>query len=273
SSHDAEADDSAIEADRKSNSLDSQQDRSVAESALEPDEGAIAEPQAEKPEPEEPQAERAAGSARGDRFKRKADSDSVKSRSKPAAARKVTAPRSRPGRRAREAEAAVRRLRRTAMAIGMWTLVFALLAGAGWYFTDNQEEPFEARGTATAAAAAAARAIFSYDYRSFDQSVANGKEFVTGKFAKEYAKTTGALKATAQKEKAVVRAEVKSTGVMVEEATADRIPVLLYVNQYRRNVNIKGEKLDQNRVVLTMVRVSDDQTGQDDWLVANAVAV
>ncbi|MGH3748734.1 MAG: hypothetical protein ACRDT8_15210, partial [Micromonosporaceae bacterium] len=42
SSHDAEADDSAIEADRKSNSLDSQQDRSVAESALEPDEGAIA---------------------------------------------------------------------------------------------------------------------------------------------------------------------------------------------------------------------------------------
>ena len=31
--------------------------------------------------------------------------------------------------------------------------------------------------------------------------------------------------------------------------------MLVYLNQYRRNANITGEKVDQNRVVLTMVRI------------------
>jgi Mce-associated membrane protein len=39
------------------------------------------------------------------------------------------------------------------------------------------------------------------------------------------------------------------------------------VNQYRRNANITGEKVDQNRVVLTMVPVGGA------WKVSHAVAV
>ena len=43
--------------------------------------------------------------------------------------------------------------------------------------------------------------------------------------------------------------------------------MLLYVNQYRRNVNITGEKVDQNRVVLTLVRVGGE------WKVSAAAAI
>jgi Mce-associated membrane protein len=118
---------------------------------------------------------------------------------------------------------------------------------------------------AVTAATAATQAIFSYDYRRFDASVANGMRFVTGSFAKEYAETTGTLKASAEKEQAVVRAEVSAAGVV--SATPDLVEVLLYVNQYRRNVNITGEKVDQNRVVLTLVPEGGE------WKVARATAI
>jgi Mce-associated membrane protein len=62
-----------------------------------------------------------------------------------------------------------------------------------------------------------------------------------------------------------VVAEVSAAGVV--SARADRAELLLYLNQYRRNVNTAGEKVDQNRVVLTMVPVDDE------WKVARATAI
>jgi Mce-associated membrane protein len=118
---------------------------------------------------------------------------------------------------------------------------------------------------ALAASTAAAQAIFSYDYRSFDTSVANGQSFVTGGFATEYGQTTAALKQTAIAEKAVVRAAVSATGMV--SARTDRVELLLFLNQYRRNANIDGEKVDQNRVVLTMVPV------KGEWKVTAATAI
>ncbi|MEV1290428.1 hypothetical protein [Micromonospora sp. NPDC049679] len=145
------------------------------------------------------------------------------------------------------------------------TLLAAAAAGAGWYGHDRAEQRDTAVRQSLAAATAAAKAIFSYDYRTFDTSVANGRTFVTGKFADEYAQTTAALKATAATQQAVVLAEVTATGVVT--ATASRVELLVYLNQYRRNVSTAGEKVDQNRVVLTMVPVGGD------WKVGQATAI
>ncbi|MER7281771.1 hypothetical protein ABT369_45780 [Dactylosporangium sp. NPDC000244] len=151
-----------------------------------------------------------------------------------------------------------------------WALVAAIvvalgLAGAGWYSSDEHHRRDVAVRQSTAAANAAAQAIFSYDYRSFDASVANGKGFTTGGFADEYAQTTAALKSNAVAEQAIVRASVSATGVVT--ADPSRVELLLYVNQYRRNANITGEKVDQNRVVLTMIPVAGA------WKVSHAIAV
>lgn len=120
------------------------------------------------------------------------------------------------------------------------------------------------RESATAATAAA-RAIFSYDHKGFDAAVRNGLAFTTGDFTREYEQTTGALREAVMSEQAVVRAEVSAAGVI--SAQPDRVEILLYVNQFRRNINIQGEKMDQNRVVLTMARTSAG------WKVIQAAAI
>jgi Mce-associated membrane protein len=106
---------------------------------------------------------------------------------------------------------------------------------------------------ALAAAPGAATALFSYDYRSFDAAVSRGKDYATGTFATQYAQTTAALKESVVKEQAVVTAKVSATGLI--SATPDKVEVLLYIDQHRRNVTVSGEKVDQNRIVLTFIRV------------------
>jgi Mce-associated membrane protein len=145
------------------------------------------------------------------------------------------------------------------------TVLAAGAAGAGWHAGHRAAQRDTAARQATAAASVAARAVFSYDYRTFDTSVANGRAFVTGGFADEYAETTSALKQTATKQQAVVFAEVATTGVV--SAAPDRVEVLVYLNQYRRNVSTAGEKVDQNRVVLTMVPIDGE------WKISGATAI
>jgi Mce-associated membrane protein len=155
--------------------------------------------------------------------------------------------------------------RRLTIILGVVAVLALGLSVAAWLDADRAERRERAAAEALATAASATTAIFSYDYRGFDASVTNGKQFITGDFANEYAQTTATLKPAAEKEQAVVRAEVSSAGVV--EASPDQVEVLLYVNQYRRNVNITGEKVDQNRVVLTLVPVD----GQ--WKVSHALAI
>jgi Mce-associated membrane protein len=145
-------------------------------------------------------------------------------------------------------------------------IVFAAVAAVlGWHHDRDARRSDAAVRQALAVAPAAAKAIFSYDHRTFDQSVANGRSFATGPFADEYAQTTAALQEAAVKQQAVVLAEVSSAGVI--SAEPDRVELLVYLNQYRRNVNTAGEKVDQNRVVLTLVAVDGE------WRVAKAIAI
>jgi Mce-associated membrane protein len=138
-------------------------------------------------------------------------------------------------------------------------------AGTAGYAHHRAGQRDSAVRQALATAGPAAKAIFSYDYRSFDASVANGRAFVTGPFADEYAETTSTLKSTAVSEQAVVLAEVSASGVV--RADPERVELLVYLNQYRRNVNTDGEKVDQNRVVLELRPVGGD------WKVYRATAI
>ncbi|MGH3727225.1 MAG: hypothetical protein ACRDTU_00565 [Micromonosporaceae bacterium] len=189
----------------------------------------------------------------------------------------VAAPRTGSNRRQRAAEAVINRLRRTALNLSVWLVVVALLLGTAWYFQARGDAVAKAGDDAMAAAQSAAESIFSYDYRAFDASVSNGKDFVTGKFKTEYAKTTAGLEKPAKKEKAIVRSEVSAASVsdvQIDNLTLgpERVEVLLFVNQFRRNVNISGEKVDENRVLLTMVYV-EQKSGDGAWLVSDAAAI
>jgi Mce-associated membrane protein len=148
------------------------------------------------------------------------------------------------------------RTHKTVAALSTAVVLVAASAGYAWFSRQQALQRDRAAHACLTAATPASQAIFSYDYRNFDASVANGQSFVTGAFAKEYATTTAGLKATAVKEQAIVQAQVSAVGIV---ATADTsVDVLVYLNQYRRNTNITGEKVDQDRVLLTMVPVGKD---------------
>jgi Mce-associated membrane protein len=141
-------------------------------------------------------------------------------------------------------------------ALTVLVLAAGTFAGYACYRQHQAQQRDRAARTCLAAATPAAQAIFSYDYRTFDASVSNARSFVTGTFAKDYTSTTTTLKPTAVKEQAVVQAQVSAVG-LVEAGDAD-VVVLVYLNQYRRNANITGEKVDQDRLVLTMVAAGGD---------------
>jgi Mce-associated membrane protein len=145
----------------------------------------------------------------------------------------------------------MRRVHVVAAVLGVALIGAGGVAVAGFRSAADASGRHDAGQTCLGAATAAAQAIFSYDYKAFDASVANGKSFTTGDFTAEYTQTTSNLKTLAVQQQAVVRAEVSAAGVV--DVQPGRVELLLYVNQYRRNTAITGEKVDQNRVVLTMV--------------------
>jgi Mce-associated membrane protein len=163
------------------------------------------------------------------------------------------------------ASSSLRRLHRIALVLGIAVL---LITGAGGYLWQQRSAAAD-RATAAKScvtdAGAAAQAIFSYDYRSFDAGVANARRYTTGQFSGEYVRTTAGLKPLATSEQAIVKAQVSAIGV--QDISGGTVTVLVYLNQYRRNAKVTGEKIDQNRVVLTMRR---DGGG---WKVAAATAV
>ncbi|MGH3656333.1 MAG: hypothetical protein ACRDUA_06715, partial [Micromonosporaceae bacterium] len=95
--------------------------------------------------------------------------------------------------------------------------------------------------------------------------VSDGLSCTTGAFRKEYRATTARLADTAKSEKAVVRTVVSQIGVI--RATSERVEVLAFVNQHKRNDDISGEQVDENRVTLVLVPV------KGMWLVSDAEAI
>ena len=157
------------------------------------------------------------------------------------------------------------RQRRRVTALAVAVLLCAAVAGYGWYARDAAAARAAGTKACLSDAGTAAQAIFSYDYRTFDAGRQTARRYITGGFADEYAGTTATLRATAIKEQAVVQAQVSAVGVV--ETGGRSITVLVFLNQYRRNASITGEKVDQSRVVLTMTRSGGH------WKVSGATAL
>ncbi|GAA4908184.1 Mce-associated membrane protein [Stackebrandtia albiflava] len=163
-------------------------------------------------------------------------------------------------------------LRQTAFGLAAATgfaCLLAVITYLGAAFTDRGDETADA----VRAAKTAAVALFSYDYRDFDASIANASAHATGEFAEDYRVTTEDLRATVETEQAKVVARVVDIGLLNESVTftdsegteyADAVEVLVFMDHVVTNTGIEGSKVDQTRVVLTMVFVDDA------WRVVNA---
>jgi Mce-associated membrane protein len=144
--------------------------------------------------------------------------------------------------------------------LGVVALVLVVTAGVlglfTWSWSDvrTQDAVDQASRTAPAAAERASAAILSYGYSSLDADEKAAERYMTPGYRKKYADTFDRLvKPNATKLKAKVEAEVRASGVA--HADADRVNVLLYVNQTTRSTANGGEpQVALNRVQLSMVR-------------------
>ncbi|MCW2755413.1 MAG: dnaJ 1 [Marmoricola sp.] len=120
---------------------------------------------------------------------------------------------------------------------------------------------------ASAVATRALTAVLSYNYLHMDADRNRSVLFLTPAYRKEYVKTFSLLTdgpngtpGGAEKTKAVVTADVLSSGIV--DANSNTVRVLVFVNQ----TSVKGSSapaIFQNRVVATMVRSGDS------WLVSD----
>jgi len=110
-----------------------------------------------------------------------------------------------------------------------------------------------ATAEATSAGRAAAVRLLSYDHRHLDADFAAGKALTTAPFSAQYARTTSqAVRKVATDTKATVTADVASVGV--EQASAHRVVLVLFVNQTTTSTRVERPQVDQNRVEMTLVR-------------------
>jgi Mce-associated membrane protein len=135
-------------------------------------------------------------------------------------------------------------------------LTAAWLGLATWDYREvrDQDAVDEASRTAPAAAERASAAILSYDHGSLDADEKAAERYMTPAYRKQYADTFDRLvRPNAARVRAKVQAEVKASGVA--HADADRVNVLLYVNQSTTSTANGGRpQVALNRVQLSMVR-------------------
>ena len=131
---------------------------------------------------------------------------------------------------------------------------------------DPPDSLSKTRGDALAAARSHAQEILSYDHRTLDADFAKAEAALTGKFKKDYARTTSTVvRPSAEQYKVVVKAEV--TAASVVRAADDRVVALLFVDQTTTSTRLEGPKVDLNRVRMTLV----EQDGK--WLVSELDAL
>lgn len=132
--------------------------------------------------------------------------------------------------------------------------------GMGWKAyreVATQSEVESAGRAAPAAAERAAAAILAYDYKSLEADRDAAAQFMTPEYRTQYLDTFDNLVMKAAVErKAHVEADVRASGVAA--AGADRVEVLLFVNQTTTSTANSGEEQTAlNRVMFAMVRQGD----------------
>jgi Mce-associated membrane protein len=138
----------------------------------------------------------------------------------------------------------------------------ALAVAAATYLTveaQNARGYLDAVDRAPDAAESAAAAVLSYDHESLEADRDAAAKFLTPDYRDDYVETFDRLVSeSATQTKATVEAEVLASSAMVArgERSADRVPVLLFVNQTTTSSASSGEpSVALNRVRMDMVNV------------------
>ncbi|ALR13546.1 hypothetical protein MYCSP_21420 [Mycobacteroides saopaulense] len=134
-------------------------------------------------------------------------------------------------------------------------VVIAIAAGTAVIGRLYEEQRTEERSSREALAAAQefANVMINVDSTKLDESSSNTLDRSTGDFKKKYSESSTTLR------QVMIENKAKATGVVVDSAvksaTADKVEVLLFIDQAVSNVAIPDARMDRSRVQITMEKV------------------
>ncbi len=140
-------------------------------------------------------------------------------------------------------------------------LVLAAVAGFAWWRAENPAGDDASAGPITSADARDAglqeatrvtQQVLSYDWKTLDEDITAAEKLLAPSFRGEYSKAMEGVKAQTVKNQVKLTADAVATSIV--SASAERVQALVFVNQVTTAKGTGNQRLDQNRVLVTLTR-------------------
>ena len=142
-------------------------------------------------------------------------------------------------------------------------LVLAGLAALAWSRDHDSEKTAagaitstQARSSGLQAATTLTQKALSYNWQTLDQDVTSTEAVLAPSFRKQYAKTIAGVRDQTIKNQVKLTASVVASSIV--SATDTKVVALVFVNQITTAKNAQGQRLDQNRVLVTLGRHGEE---------------
>jgi Mce-associated membrane protein len=144
-------------------------------------------------------------------------------------------------------------------------LVLAGVAGFAWWRSEHPEDgaapdgaitSTQARDAGMQTAAQLTEKVLSYDWKTLDDDMSAAQKLLAPSFRSEYAKAMNEVKAQTVKNQVELKASVVATSIV--SATEQKVVALVFVNQVTTAKGTEYQRLDQNRVRVTLTRHGGD---------------
>lgn len=134
-------------------------------------------------------------------------------------------------------------------------LTLAVAGAATWFAltVPSDEEVLSGTRTAQATAERAIVPVLSYDYETLEEDRADAVQYLTDDFRDDYERLFTQIEENAPTTRTVVEAEVRASAIT--RGGADRVQVLLFVDQVTTNAQTTEPVTYRNQVTVTMQEV------------------
>jgi len=140
-------------------------------------------------------------------------------------------------------------------------LVLSGVAGYAWYRGENPPEgkapdgvitSAEARDAGMQAATTLTQKVLSYDWKTLDADMKASEALLAPTFRSEYTKAMTNVKAQTVKNQVKLTASAVATSIV--SASETKVVALVFVNQVTTAKDAGNQRVDQNRVLVTLTR-------------------
>jgi hypothetical protein len=144
-------------------------------------------------------------------------------------------------------------------------LVLAAVAGFAWYRSEHPDEgrapdgaitSSQARDDGMQAASRLTSRVLSYDWKTLDKDIKASEAVLAPSFRSEYTKAMSGVKDQTLKNQVTLTAKVVASSII--SATENKVEALVFVNQLTTAKGSGNQRVDQNRVRVTLTRNGGD---------------